>query len=405
MRLPSDADSTGRDLGREELDRLREVIESGTLNCTRGRAVAEFEARFGRRHGVGFCRAVSSGTAAVHTAVAAIDPEPGDEIVTTPITDFGALTPILYQSAIPIFADVDPETYNVTATTIERRITERTRAIIATHLFGNPCRMGPILELAAKHGLPVIEDAAQAYEAECDGRRVGGIGDIGCFSLQQGKHMTTGEGGIVLARNERYARRLRLFVDKAWGYGDPDPEHEFLALNYRMTELQGAVALAQLEKLPQAVSRRIRAAEGISERIAGIEGVSPPVTTPGCRHSYWRYPIRVDLSVCRGGLDVFSAGLRERGVSNVPRYIRKPAFLLSFFRERKTFGRSRFPFEGPHRAGRPPVVYEPAEYPGAAEALSRVVVLPLNERYDETHVDFIADCIRDAARAAREARP
>ena len=249
MRLPSDGDSSGRDLGRDELDRLREVIESGTLNCTKGRAVKEFEARFAKRYGVEFGRATTSGTASIHAAIAAVDPEPGDEIITSPITDIGALSPIIYQTAIPVFADVDPLTYNVTAETIAPRITRRTRAIIVTHLFGNPCDMGPILDLARKHELPVIEDAAQAYEAECDGQLVGTIGDFGCFSLQQGKHMTTGEGGIVITRNEKYWRRLWLFVDKAWGYGDPAPDHYFLALNYRMTELQGAVALAQLEKL------------------------------------------------------------------------------------------------------------------------------------------------------------
>jgi dTDP-4-amino-4,6-dideoxygalactose transaminase len=397
MQLPSDADHSGRDLGAEELARLREVVESGTLNCTKGRAVKELEAAFAKRYGVGFCRATTSGTASIHTAVAGIDPEPGDEIVTTPITDVGALTPILYQTAIPVFADVDPLTYNVTAETIAPRITGRTRAIVVTHLFGNPCRMGPIVELARRHGLPLIEDAAQAYGAECDGRLVGTIGDIGCFSLQQGKHMTSGEGGLVVARNEAYARRMWLFVDQAWGYGDPKPDHYFLALNYRMTELQGAVALAQLEKLDGVVARRIRVAEMLTERIRGIDGVGAPLTTPGCKHSYWKYALRIDDTIIEGGVDAFSSRLKELGVLNAPRYIQKPAFLLQLFRERNTFGRSGFPFVGPHRQGLPPVSYDPAEYPGTADALSHVAVLPINEFYEERHVEFIARRIREAA--------
>jgi dTDP-4-amino-4,6-dideoxygalactose transaminase len=405
MRLPSDADRSGRDLGSEELARLREVIESGTLNCTKGRAVKEFETRFAERYGVGFCRATTSGTASVHAAVAAIDPEPGDEIITTPITDMGAIAPILYQTALPVFADVDPLTFNLTAESIAPRISARTRAIVVTHLFGNPCRMGPIVELAREHDLPIIEDAAQAYLAECDGRLVGTIGDIGCFSLQQGKHMTTGEGGMVVARNDRYSRRMRLFVDKAWGYGEPTPDHEFLALNYRMTELQGAVALAQLEKLDRLVARRIRAAERLTERIAGIPGVAPPATTPGCRHTYWKYALRIDEGVLAGGVDAFSARLKGLGVLNAPRYIQKPAFMLRIFRERNTFGRSGFPFDGPHRAGLPPVAYDPADYPGTADALSHVVVLPMSEFYEDEHVEHIACSIRDAAhelhRAAR----
>ena len=402
MHLPRDTDHSGRDLGREEMEELRKVIESGTLNCTKGSAVKEFETRFATRYGVGFCRATTSGTASIHAAIAAIDPEPGDEIITTPITDVGALTPIIYQTAIPVFADVDPLTYNVTAETIAPRITARTRAIIVTHLFGNPCRMGPILELARSRGLPVIEDAAQAYLAECDGRLAGTIGDIGCFSLQQGKHMTTGEGGMVIARNETYTRRMWLFVDKAWGYGDPQPDHYFLALNYRMTELQGAVALAQLAKLDGVAAKRIRVAELLTERIAGIDGVSPPATTPGCKHTYWKYALRVDDRVIGGGVDAFSARLKDLGVLNAPRYIQKPAFMLQIFRERNTFGRSGFPFEGPHRAGLPPVTYDPADYPGAADALSHVVVLPINEFYEEAHVDFIAGRIREAARALQK---
>ncbi len=196
--LPSDADASGRSFGAEELELLRQVIESGTLNCTRGSTVNRFEKRFAEWIGLPHCRAVTSGTAAVHCAVAAIDPEPGDEIVTTPITDMGAIAPILYQAAIPVFADVDPRTYHVTAETIAKKITRRTRAIVVTHLFGNACDMDPILELATQHGLPVIEDCAQAYGATYTGRRVGTIGRIGCFSLQQGKHMTTGEGGMVV---------------------------------------------------------------------------------------------------------------------------------------------------------------------------------------------------------------
>ena len=397
MQLPSDADSTGRDLGREELEQLRRVIESGTLNCTKGRAVSEFEARFGKRYGAAFCRATTSGTASIHAAVAAVDPEPGDEIITTPITDYGALAPILYQTALPVFADVDPLTYNVTAETIEPRITERTRAIIVTHLFGNPCDMNPILALAAERGIPVIEDAAQAFEATVDGRLVGALGDIGCFSLQQGKHMTTGEGGLVLASDEHLSRRMKLFIDKAWGYGDPQPDHYFLAPNYRMTELQGAVALAQLDKLESVVERRQRAAEQLTARIADVAGVGLPVTTPGCTHTYWKYPLRIDADIIRGGVDAFSARLKELGVFNAPRYIQKPAFMLQVFREQNTFGRSGFPFRGPHRDGLPPVSYDPAEYPGTAEALAHVAVLPINERYTEAHIDFIAGRIRETA--------
>jgi dTDP-4-amino-4,6-dideoxygalactose transaminase len=246
LTLPSDANASGRSFGQEELAELKKVIDSGTLNCTKGTAVKSFEEAFAKRLDMPSCRAVPSGTAAVHAAVAAIDPEPGDEIITTPITDMGAITPIIYQTAIPVFADVDPLTYNVTAETIEKKITSRTKAVIVTHLFGASCDMDPILALCKKHNLPVIEDCAQAFGTIYKGRHVGTLGTIGAFSLQQGKHMSTGEGGMVLTRDPQLARRVVLFTDKAWGYGDPNPDHYFLAPNYRMTELVGAVALAQL---------------------------------------------------------------------------------------------------------------------------------------------------------------
>src|SRR5258708_22567365 len=142
--LPSDANASGRSLGREELELLERVIESGTLNCTKGTMVSRFEKRFAELVGASFCRCTTSGTAAIHAAVAALNPDPGDEIVTTSITDMGAITPILYQTAIPVFADVDPHTYNVTPDTIRRKLTRRTRAVIVTHLFGNACEMHPI---------------------------------------------------------------------------------------------------------------------------------------------------------------------------------------------------------------------------------------------------------------------
>src|SRR5690349_9447213 len=197
MSLPSDQDSTGRTLGDEEIALLSQAIRTGTLTSTKGAFVKELENRFARRVGAKHAHACSHGSAAIHTAISAIDPDPGDEIVTTSITDMGALTPILYQGAIPVFADVDRLTLNLTAATIEPCLSERTKAIIVTHLFGNACEMGEIMELAHSRNIPVIEDCAQALLARWRGQYVGTFGAVGCFSMQQGKHMTTGEGGMV----------------------------------------------------------------------------------------------------------------------------------------------------------------------------------------------------------------
>jgi len=402
--LPSDADKTGRDFGEEELTLLREVIESGTLNCTKGTQVNAFERDFAARYGMPHARAVTSGTAAIHTAISAIDPEPGDEIITTAITDMGGLSPILYQGAIPIFADVDPATLNVTADAVASRITSRTRAIIATHLFGNPCDMQGIMRIATAHGIPVIEDCAQAFLATDHGRLVGTIGAIGAFSLQQGKHMTTGEGGVVVTADPQLARWMTLFSDKAWGYGDPKPDHYFLALNYRMTDLQGAVARAQLAKLESVVARRRRTAEQMTALLAGTPGITLPRARPEATHAFWKYPLIVDPAVVEGGSDALGATLKANGVFCAPRYIQKPAFQCQVFTDRKTFGKSQFPYSHREREDGTKIVYDAAEYPGTMQGLERVVVLPWNERYTDEHVHFIARAVQ-AAVATLAVRP
>ena len=397
MSLPSDANASGRSFGDEEMAELRKVIDSGTLNCTKGTQVKRFEERFARWVDAPHCRAVPNGTAACHTAVAAIDPEPGDEIITTAITDMGAVAAILYQTAIPVFCDVDPRTWNVTAEAIEKKITKRTKAVMVTHLFGNACDLDPILELCNAKKIPIIEDCAQAFGTTYKGRHVGTFGAIGAFSLQQGKHMTTGEGGMVITRDPALHRRSVLFSDKAWGYGDAKPDHYFLAPNYRMTELVGAVANAQLDKLDKMIQQRIDMANRLTEKIKGVPGVFAPHIYPNVRHSYWKYPLRIDEKVIRGGADALGAKLKAADVFCAPRYIVKPAFECEVLRDRKTFGNSKFPWEGAHRKGEPPIVYDRKDTPGTVEGLATIVVLPWNEKYQPEHVDYIAGAIRAAA--------
>ncbi len=391
--LPSDQDASGRSLGSEELELLGEVIDSGVLTSTKGKFVRDFEERFAAVLGVKHAIACSSGTAAIHSAVAAIDPEPGDEIVTSPITDMGAITPILYQGAIPVFADVDPRTYNVTAETIKPCLSERTRAIVVTHLFGNSCEMDRIIRLAEERNVPVLEDCAQAFLTTFQHRYVGTIGKIGCFSLQQGKHITTGEGGIVVTDDDDLARRMFLFINKGWGYGDEAPDHYFLALNYRLTELQGAIAVAQLSKLQTAVRNRAESAVGLRAQLVDIPGIENPHVEPHCVHTYWKYCLRVDKTVIPGGACALAAKLKARNISCAPRYIQKPAFMCRIFQEQKTFGRSRFPFP---LARAEAVNYDPRRFPLTMEALDNVLVLPWNEKYQDEHVDYIANGIRES---------
>jgi perosamine synthetase len=395
LTLPSDQDASGRTLGVEEIEAVAEAIRSGTLTSTKGRFVRTLEERFAALIGVKHAYACASGTAAIHCAVAALDPEPGDEIVTTAITDMGALAPILYQGAIPVFAEVDPRSWNVTARSIESRLSGRTRAIVVTHLFGNPCEMDDILELARERHIPVIEDCAQSYLARWGGRPVGSLGTIGCFSLQQGKHITTGEGGLVTTDDPALARRVFLFINKAWGYGDEKPDHYFLALNYRMSELQGAVAVAQLPKLAWSVERRVAAARRLTARLAGTPGIETPWVAPRAEHTYWKYALRVNGRVVPGGAPALAAALKKRGIASAPRYIQKPAFMCEVFRDRRTFGRSAWPFT----LARPEAIdYREELFPETFAALQAVLVLPWNERYGDEEVDYIADSLQQSVK-------
>lgn len=391
--LPSDQDASGRSLGAAALERLNGVIERGVLTATTGPETRELEERFAALLGARHAIACSSGTAAVHTAVVALDPDPGAEIVTTPITDMGALSPLLVQGAIPVFADVDPRTGNVTPETVAARLSDRTRAVVATHLFGNPCDIAGIVEVADRGGIPVIEDAAQALLARRAGRPVGRWGALGCFSTQQGKHITSGEGGLVVTDDGALARRARLAVNKGWPYGEPDPDHELLALNARMSELQAAVLNAQLDSVEENVRHRVAMAQRLTDRLQSLDGVALPLVRDDDRATWWRYPLLVDRRVVPGGPEALADRLRLDGVAATPRYIRKPAFACRVFTEQRTFGGSHWPFP---LAQRDVLDYSPSQFPGTFAFLDAVLVLPWNERYMPGHVDAIADALRHA---------
>jgi perosamine synthetase len=395
VRLPSDRDHTGRDFGARELELLGEVIASGKLNATGGAMTQRFEQVFAERVGRKRAIACASGSAAMHAAVGALGLQPGDEVVTTPITDMGAILGIVYERGRPVFADVDPTTGNVTAETLAACIGERTRALVVTHLFGAMARMRPILELAKRHGLVVIEDAAQAFDAfDADGHRAGASGaHLSCFSCQQGKHMTAGEGGLVVGDDERLLDEVDRFINKGWGYGDAAPDHDRPGLNYRITELQSAVLVAQLEKLDGVIARRRARAEELRALLADIPGLSLPENpAPHGAHSWWRFALRIDPAVVPGGPDAVAQGLRAFGIGSAPRYVRKPAFACGIFQHPERHGFSAHLSEDGacwRAAGDGRV-----SHPGVHEALERLLVLPWNEHYAADDVQALAEAIR-----------
>lgn len=377
--------------GAEELQQLQEALEQGTLFYAHGKKVRQLESEFAARNGVPFAITTTSGTASIHTALMAIGISPGDEVITAPITDMGTVIPILFQGAIPVFADLDPHTYEMLPASVEAAITPQTRAVLAVHLWGNACDLNALSALCDRHNLSLIEDCAQAFGCLYDGKPVGTFGEIGCFSYNEYKHISCGDGGIVLTRDESLAKRLRLATDKSYNR-DPGAtvrNPTFLANNYRMTELQGAVALAQLQKLDSIVSRRREWCGRLSAKLQGLPGVSLPQPTPGCEPSYWFYMMRVEPDTLHADADAFANALRAEGLPVSAHYIQQCVYEYPVFVEHSAFSRGSAPYMAR--------TYGKGLCPNAEAILDTAVMLAINEAYTEADLEETACAIRRVA--------
>ncbi|NED98994.1 DegT/DnrJ/EryC1/StrS family aminotransferase [Phytoactinopolyspora halotolerans] len=390
--LPSVSTAAGRRLGDEEVAAAERVLRSGALNSTIGVETRRLEEEFADYMGVAHAAASSSGTAAIHLAVAAADPEPGDEIITTGLSDAGTVLPILMQNAVPVFADVDPDTGNLDVDSVRDRITDRTRAIIAVHLFGQPAPVTELRALADEHGIVLIEDCAQAYLTRCapDGALAGTVGHLGCFSLQQTKHITAGDGGLTVTDDPALGRRARLFADKAWPRDTDERTHLFLGLNYRMTELQAAVAREQLKKLRTVVDDRRKRAEALTAVVNGLPGLSAGAHEGA---TYWLFPLFIDPA--RAGADAhrYAEVLTAEGIPATSGYIQRPLYLTPMLTERRTYGESGFPLAVPPASVVPR--YEPGLCPVTERLIDeRLLVLGWNENYTDDDVADIITAVR-----------
>ena len=401
--FPTTGDASGRDLGDEEIELVSEVIRSGKMFRYAGDKVAQFEQEYADFLGVNHVQAVTSGSASLHTAVASLQLNPGDEIITSPVTDMGTYIGIVQCNCIPIFADLDRLTLNMNPESIEEQITDRTRAILVVHLFGQPCRMDEIMEIANRHDLHVIEDCAQAHGAEYDGQRVGTFGDIACFSLQQSKQITAGDGGMVATDNEDLYVNARDFHDK---YYDRTGRTEGrivqrIGINYRMNEVTGAVALAQARKLPSILERRRKSAGRLVEIIEDIEGVNPPHMYPKTTaHSWWRFSFTIEEHVLGVDHDTFAKAISAEGLPFATGYAGgKPMVTTPCIANHVAYGSSEFPWEEPY--GRDPE-YDVDDYPGALWGQQHIFASQWTEGHTVDHAETIGAGIRKVADYYRE---
>ncbi len=337
------------------------VVESGQYVL--GPAVEAFEKDFARYCSAGEAIATSSGTSALHLALLAAGIGPGDEVITVPYTFAATVAAILYAGATPVFVDIEPESFCMDVTTIEARITPRTRAILPVHLYGHPVDMDPILDIARRHRLVVIEDACQAHGAEYKGRRVGAIGDIGCFSFYPVKNLgAMGEGGAAVTNSSEYAGTLRLL--RSWGE-KTRYEHLLKAFNYRMDAIQGAVLGVKLKHLDAWTEQRRSRARLYTRTLAGTSAVTPG-ERGNVRHVYHLYVVRL------ANRDAWRARLGAAGIGTGVHYP-IPLHLQPAYQD---------------------LGYRRGDFPVSEAVAAEVLSLPMFPELTDQQVGAVADAIR-----------
>ncbi len=264
-----------------------DVLRSGYL--VQGPKVKQFEEEFARFCGVEHAVAVSNGTTGLHLALLALGVERGDEVITTPFTFIASGTSILFVDAKPVFADIDPRTFNIDPDRIEEAITERTKAIMPIHLYGQSAEMDRIMKIARDHDLAVLEDACQSHGGELNGKKVGSLGDAGVFSFYPTKNMTTGEGGMITTNDEKVAETLRLLRNHGQ---ESRYSHVLRGFNFRLTDIGAAIGIEELKLLDGRTERRRANAKYLSEQLGDV--VEVPYVTPGVRHVFHQYTIKTD---------------------------------------------------------------------------------------------------------------
>ncbi|MFH1445480.1 MAG: DegT/DnrJ/EryC1/StrS family aminotransferase [Nanoarchaeota archaeon] len=322
-------------MGEEEINAIRNVLLSG--NLVQGEKVREFEEAVSNYIGVEHAIATSSGTTALHLAVESLGIGPEDEVITTPFTFIASTNCILYNNAKPVFVDIDPKTFNIDPGKIEEKITDKTKAVLIVHLYGQPCEMERIKEICNKHNLKLIEDCAQAIGAEYKNQKVGTFGDVSALSFYATKNITTGEGGMLLTNSVSLAEpsRLRRQHGQKRIY-----EYEILGYNYRMTDMQAAIGIEQMKKIERLNSKRIENANSMSRLLSDTEGIVLPSVTNDTKHVFHQYTIRV-LNNKRDGLKEYLNGknieamvyypqtIYQKGTENCPEAERAAKEVLS----------------------------------------------------------------------------
>ena len=274
-----------------ELKYVTECVKSGWISSS-GKFIKKFEDKFSEYCGVNYGVSCSSGTAAIHLAIEAMGIGKGDEVIIPTFTMIGACNAVIYSGAKPVLVDSELETWNMNTDKIEEKITKKTKAIMVMHTYGHPVYMDKVKKLSNKYNILIIEDAAEAHGAEYKGKKIGGLGDIACFSFYANKIITSGEGGMVVTNNEKWAENTKLLRNHF--FGEPRFMHKKIGYNYRMTNVQAAIGLAQLEKINNYISMRRNNAKFYNKLLSKVNGITTPQEAKWAKNVYWMYGILVE---------------------------------------------------------------------------------------------------------------
>lgn len=353
-------------------DLVFKAVKSGWISGSKGDYIDEFESKFSKYCGTKFGVACSSGTAALQLAVSSLGIKKGDEVIVPTFTNIATILAVIYSGAKPVLIDSDSEIWGMDHTKMEEKITSKTKAIIPVHIYGHPVKMDVINEIAHKHNLSVIEDAAEAHGAEFQGRKAGGIGDIGCFSFYANKIITTGEGGMLVTNNEEIAKKAKMLANLAFS-DVMRYRHDNLGYNYRMSNILAALGCSQLKKIEKFIEHKRFIAKKYNSRFENIKEIQIPVEKNWAKNVYWMYGIVIkdSFGITKEELRKF---LIEKGIETRAFFIpmhKQPALQeLNLFKDEK--------------------------YPISEKLSKGGLYLPSGLTLTEKEINYVADCLIDA---------
>ncbi|GAB5559150.1 MAG: DegT/DnrJ/EryC1/StrS family aminotransferase [Synoicihabitans sp.] len=383
--------------GTAEVERLTEAMQQSSLFYWQGPQTTALYEAFREVYPLKHLFPCSSGTASIHLAVAAMKFKPGEEVIVPAITDMGSVLGILHQLLVPVFADIEPRTYNVDPASVRAAITPKTRAILAVHLCGNPCNLAALREIATEHNLVLIEDCAQAWGAKFNGTYVGLWGDLACYSFNDYKHLSCGDGGMVGTQHDDVGLHLGKWGDKCYnrvtGVRNPDE----LAYNYRMSEPLSAICTAQMGKHDAIVEQRTAIGMRLSAALQDVAGILSPAIRAEDTHTFYNYIFRLDLTQLSCTRDNFTAALRDEGM-RADGYLPDPVYRYDLFQHHNFFA-DTWPIR---ELGLTDMDYTQVVCPESEKFLSDCVHLPFNEAMTASYIDKVALAIRTVAQRFRK---